>query len=115
MDWARILPVVISILVIIIVAVISETSKTVAAVTATMPLMVPLSLWVVYAAENGDAAAMSEYTLGLLIGIIPTLIFIIVAWFLARAEWKLAPVIAVSYVAWGLALGSILGLRRLLG
>jgi hypothetical protein len=80
-----------------------------------MPLTAPLSLWVVYAAEKGDVNEVTDYTFGLLIGVIPTVIFIIAAWLTARAGYKLAPIIGVGYVAWIVSLGMILGLRRFLG
>lgn len=115
LEWEKIVPVVISILVIIFVAIISESSKTVAAITATMPLTAPLSLWVVYAAEKGDKLATSEYALGMFVGIIPTMIFVLVAWWMARAGYKLVPIIGAGYAAWGVALGAILIARRMLG
>jgi hypothetical protein len=61
MELEKIAPVVISVLVIILIAIISEYSKTFAAITATMPLSVPLSLWIVYAAEHGDQGKMTEF------------------------------------------------------
>lgn len=115
MEWEKILPVVISIIVIIFVAIVSDSSKTIAAVTATMPLTAPLSLWIVYAAEQGDKTATSDYALGMFIGIIPTVLFIIVAWMLARNGLKLLPIIGGGYVAWALSLGLILLGQRWLG
>lgn len=115
MEWEKILPVVISIIVIIFVAIISESSKTIAAVTATMPLTAPLSLWIVYAAEEGDKTATSDYALGMFVGIIPSMIFIIVAWMLARHGLKLLSIIGGGYVAWALSLGIILLGRNILG
>jgi hypothetical protein len=101
-------------LVIIVIAIISEYSKTFAAITATMPLSVPLGLWIVYAAEQGDKAQMTEFSSGLLIGIIPTVIFIIATWYAARTGWAIVPIIAFGYMAWGLALGVMLTARQFL-
>jgi hypothetical protein len=52
-DVQRILPVLVSILIIISVAVLRQYSKTFAAIAATMPINIPLGLWIVYAGEQG--------------------------------------------------------------
>ena len=36
--------------------------KTFAAITATMPLAIPLALWIVYAANRDNPAAITEFT-----------------------------------------------------
>jgi hypothetical protein len=114
MELEKIAPVLISIIVIILIAVISEYSKTFAAITATMPLSVPLGLWIVYAAESGDKGKMVEFSSGLLYGIIPTVIFIIATWYAARTGWSIVPIIAFGYSAWGVSLGIMLTARQLI-
>jgi len=115
MKWHEILPVVISVVVIILVAIVEKQSKLVAAVTATMPLGMPLALWIVYSANQGDRIATEKFTGGLLIGIIPTVAFAIAVWFAARVGLKLVPILVVGYAVWGATLLAILGFRRLLG
>jgi hypothetical protein len=115
MKMSNILPVAISILIIIGVAVLEKQSKLVAAITATMPIKVPLSLWVVYVASSKPAEAMHEYSKGLMIGIIPTLGFIIAAWLAARAGLKIIPILAVGYGVWGLGVGLTFLFRSVLG
>ena len=44
----QILPVIVSILIIIAVAILRNYSKTLAAIFATMPINIPLSLWIIY-------------------------------------------------------------------
>lgn len=114
MELEKIAPVVISIIVIILIAIISEYSKTVAAITATMPLSVPLGIWIVYAAEEGNREKTAEFSSGLLIGIIPTVIFIAATWFAAKSGWSLAPIIGFGYAAWGVSLGMVLTARHFL-
>jgi hypothetical protein len=114
-DWQRVLPVIVSILVIILVALLRQHSRLLAAITATMPINVPLALWIVYAAEEGEPAAMVNFSEGLLIGILPSLVFLVVIWLALRAGWSLIPVIAVGYVAWGVGLGVIFVVRNLSG
>ncbi len=115
MKWQAVVPVLISILVIIAVAVIQRYSKMVAAITATMPLNIPLSLWVVSAASGGDRPATARFSDGLLLGIGPTVVFVVAAWIAARAGWRVAAVIGAGYAAWGLALILLFGVRRWLG
>jgi hypothetical protein len=110
-----ILPVIISILVIIAVAVIERQSKFAAAITATMPLGVPLALWIVYSANQGRPAAMQELTRGMVIGIVPTVGFVISAWLCARAGVKLVPMLVIGYLVWGVLFGISLIVKRLFG
>ena len=114
-QWQKILPVLISISVIIFIAVMQRYSKLVAAVTATMPLTIPLSLWIVYSAAQGDRTAVTQFTGSLLAGIFPTLAFVFALWLGARAGLKLAPMIALGYLTWAAVLGLVVALRRLLG
>jgi len=52
MKWQEILPV------IILVAVLQRQSKLVAAVTATMPVTIPLALRIVYSSSQGEKLAV---------------------------------------------------------
>ena len=115
MKWQDVIPVILSILIIILVAVLEKQSKLIAAITATMPLSVVLGLWVVYASAGGDQDAVNSFTTGLLIGIVPSVIFLIAVWFGSRQGLQLIPLIGVGYAAWGLALILILGVRKLFG
>lgn len=91
LDWNRILPVVVSILVIIAVAILRNYSKNFAAIAAVMPLNIPLGMWIVYAGAENKKETMTDFSGALLINIIPTFIFMIVAWQSARVGWSLAP------------------------
>lgn len=115
LSWSRILPVALSILVIILVAVIRQYSRTIAAITATMPINVPLALWIVYSTADNKKLETAQFSQGLVFGIIPTVAFIIVAWLAARAGWKIGPILAVSYLTWGVLLGLSFGLKKSLG
>jgi hypothetical protein len=115
MSWRDVLPVVISVLIIILFAVLRKTSSSLAAILATMPLNIPLTLWITYSSLEGDAAsrsnALTEFTQALLFNIIPTVVFIGVAWWGFRAGWSFLAVLAAGYAAWGVVLGVILVLR----
>ena len=110
-----ILPVLLSIIVIILVAVVEKQSKLFAALTATMPLATPLALWIVYSANAGDKTVVSQFSLSLLLGLLPTLAFLVTVWLGARAGMKLAPMILTGYGVWGVGAAILYFLRNTLG
>jgi len=115
MKWSDFIPVGISMIVILTVAIVQKQSKLVAAVTATMPVTIPLALWIVYSSNQGDRAAVTQFTQSMLIGIVPTVSFIVAIWLASRLGFKLLPMIAVGYGTWATVLAIIVGLRRVLG
>lgn len=115
MKTQDILPVLISIVVIILVAVLEKQSKLAAAVTATMPIGATLALWIVYSANDGDRGTMEQFSVGLMVGIIPSIGFLVAAWLSARAGLSLVPILLVGFTVWGIMLSLILILRKLIG
>jgi len=109
------LPLVLSFLVLTAVMVLQRSSRLAAALTATMPLTIPLALWIVAAGDQDDPQVMPEFTRGLLWSIWPTVLFVVVIWAASRAGWRLAPTIGAGYLAWGLGVVAILGARRVIG
>lgn len=109
------IPVIVSIILIILMAVLSEYSKTIAAITTTMPTKIPMSIWIIYVAEKGNRDAMASFNGSMFITLIPTLGFTFAAWMAAKAGWSLIPILGAGYVAWAVLLGISLGLRHLLG
>ena len=112
--WRQAVPVVISILIIILVAVVRAHSRTLAAITATMPVNVPLALWIVYAAEGGNQGALVNFIASLFIGIAGTAACVGAMWLSARLGLRLAPTIVLGYLAWGATCGAFLGVQRAL-
>ena len=110
-----VVPVVLSILVIILVAVLEKQSKLIAALTATMPLAAPLALWIVYSSNNGDKAAVSQFSFSLMLGLLPTLAFLVTVWLAARAGMKLVPMILMGYGVWAAGAAILYFLRNTLG
>jgi hypothetical protein len=111
MTVQRLLPVVVSIGVILAVAIIRDHSKTLAAITATMPINVPLALWIIFSGDQ-DQTARIAFSEGLLLGIFPTVLFLVVSWLVVRAGWSLIPTLVAGYLAWGVALGALMLVRR---
>jgi hypothetical protein len=115
--WERVLPVIISIAIIILVAVLRQYSRLFAAIAATMPINVPLALWIAFSAEGNSPegrANLSSFTDSLVIGLIPTFGFMLVVWLAVRAGWSLAPTLVAGYIGWGIVLGISLLIQALL-
>jgi hypothetical protein len=112
MKAQNVLPVVVSLCVIVLVAILQKQSKLIAAITATMPLTVALSYWIVYASSNGKQADVTQFSTGLLLGIIPTISFLIALWLASRSGLKLLPALLVAYAVWGIGAVSLILLRR---
>jgi hypothetical protein len=110
----QIAPVVLSIVLIVAVAILRSYSKTLAALTATMPINIPLALWIVYSANGGDQATLVDFTGSLLVGIVGTVACVAAMWLAARAGLRLAPTIAVGYLAWAVVSGGCLAMRYVL-
>ncbi|MCC6614618.1 MAG: hypothetical protein IT320_14145 [Anaerolineae bacterium] len=108
----RILPVIVSILIIIGVAILRNQSRLLAAIIATMPINIPLALWVLSSGADFKQADMQIVTQQMLIAIVPSMVFIVILFFTARLGWSLVPMLLVSYAGWGiiLLLGFWLGL-----
>lgn len=115
MKTQDILPVLFSILIIILVAVLEKHSRLVAAVTATMPLTAALGLWIVYASAGGQQEPLRQFTSGMLIGVVPTLGFLVAVWAGARLGLRLVPLLLLGYSVWGLGLALLLAIRRMVG
>ena len=106
MKFNEILPVGISITVLILVALIQRQSKVVAAVTATMPVTIPLVLSALFILlQKGNGNRSERFTGGLVSGIIPTVAFVVAIWLSTRLGLKLVPTLLMSYLTWGLTLG----------
>jgi hypothetical protein len=115
MKTQAVIPVILSIVVIILVAIIEKQSKLFAALIAVMPLGAPLALWIVYSSNAGDKIAVSQFSLSLLLGLLPTMAFLIAIWLAARAGMKLAPMLLTGYGVWAVGATILYLLRNTLG
>lgn len=109
------LPVVFSIVIIIAVAFLQKQSKLAAALTATMPLTAPLALWIVYSSSSGDRQAVTQFSQGMLLGILPSIGFLFAVWLASRAGFTLVPTLLTGFAVWAIGALLIVGLRRFLG
>ena len=70
-----------------------------------MPIGATLAIWIVYSANSGDQETMQDFSVGLLMGIIPSIGFLLAAWLAFRNALKLMPMLLVGYAVgvhcWG--------------
>lgn len=87
---------------IIIVActLIGKRFPTLAGLIATMPLTSLLVLVWLHTDNPGDLRLMTNYTRGVLWGIIPTILFFAVAWFCFRSRLSLPLTLSASFTVW---------------
>ena len=115
MKLQTLLPLLVSMGVLTAVAILQRSSRLAAAMTATMPLTIPLGYWIVVSASGDAPQAAEEFTRGLVWAIWPTVVFVFVIWLAARAGWRMTPTLMAGYLAWGLGLLVVMGVRRLVG
>ena len=111
--WGKVAPVIVSIIIIIAIAVLREYSKNFAAIASTMPINLPLGLWLVYGSST--KADIEPFTRALMLNLIPTFAFVVIAWLASRAGWKLIPMIVAGYAGWGVGLFALMLIRQALG
>ena len=111
--WGKVAPVIVSIIIIIFIAIVREYSKTIAAIAVTMPINLPLGIWLVYGSST--KAEMEQFTRTLVFNLMPTFAFVVIAWLAARAGWKLVPMVVAGYAGWGVGLIITMLVRRALG
>ena len=100
MTFQKLFPVLTSIAIILVVALLRDRSRPLAAVLATMPINIPLALWVISSGSGGDIKVMSDFVRSLIIGLIPSLIWLGVVFFAIRAGWGVLAAIGAGYGVW---------------
>ena len=74
-----------------------------AGLIAVMPLTGALVLVWVYVEKRGDSGTMEAFTKGALWGILPSILFFLVAFLCVRKHLSLPVTLVTSFIAWGLA------------
>jgi len=100
MNFQKTFPVIASIAIILIVAVLRDRSRALAAVLATMPINIPLALWIVSSGSDHDPPVMADFVRSLLITLIPSFIWLGVVFVTIRAGWNLWAAIGAGYGVW---------------
>jgi hypothetical protein len=110
MNVQKALPVVTSILIILLVAYLRDRSKVLATIFATMPINMPLALWVLVSSGPEDTALLANYVRSFIIGLIPAFIWLGVVYVCLRLGWSLLGSIGAGYLVWAVLIAALLAL-----
>ncbi len=100
MNLQKLLPVVASVFIILVVAVLRDRSKTLATIFATMPINMPLALWVLVSSGPEDSSVMANYVRALVVGLVPAFMWLGVVYVGLRLGWSLIGSIGAGYLLW---------------
>lgn len=90
----------ITLAVILIAVEIGKKLPSLGGLISVMPLTGALVLVWLYIENKGDAAIMETYTKGAVWGLIPTILFFVVAWWCFRKQLPLSLVLCFSFGVW---------------
>src|SRR5215510_12420239 len=96
----RVVPVVMSVVIILAVAVAQERSRHLAAIIATMPLTAPLAMWIVFSASGGDPGRTADFVGSMVLGSVASLIFVLACWVGLRQGCSLVNTVAFAAAVW---------------
>ena len=96
----RLLTIALSTLVITLVSFLGKRFPTLSGVIATMPLLIPLSIWAAYQAGGHDYQATTRLVSAMIPGILLTASFVVYARLLLARGWPIYLVIGLSYLGW---------------
>lgn len=109
----KLLPVLISIAIIIGVALLRDRFRTVAALLVTLPINIPLSMWIVSNGAGAGSSAVYHFARATVIGLFVTLAWVLIVFTALRAGWTLGAAIAAAYGVWAILVGVLFALRVL--
>ncbi|HEY3341184.1 MAG TPA: hypothetical protein VGK81_04160 [Anaerolineae bacterium] len=110
MNAQKALPVVTSIVIILVVAFLRDRSKVLATIFATMPINMPLALWVMISDGPEDSTLLATYVRSFMIGLVPAFIWLGVVYFCLRLGWTLLGSIGAGYLVWAVLIALLLAL-----
>jgi hypothetical protein len=107
MSVQRLLPILTSIAILIVVGLLRDRSRTAAALLATLPINLPLALWVIAEGSGNDTRTLTDAVRTMFIGLVPGLIWLGVVYLALRAGWGVLAAIVAGYAVWGLLIGGL--------
>lgn len=100
MNFQKSLPVITSVAIILVVALLRDRSRTAAAIFATMPINIPLALWVVSSGADTSPQMLADFTRSLMIGLVPAFVWLGVVYGVVRTGAGLFAAIGAGYAVW---------------
>ncbi|MFZ5916814.1 MAG: hypothetical protein ACOYZ7_07775 [Chloroflexota bacterium] len=111
MNPQRILQLLISFGILSFIAFVSEKSRVLASVVAVMPLNITIALWFVSTQNSSDPSLPIDLARMMLIGLIPTALFLVATWFGFRQGWSPGRALIVGYGVWLITMGIYRGIE----
>jgi len=100
MDAKFLIKLLITIVIIIFCSQIGKKAPAFAGLIATAPITTLIVLLWLWSDKPGDFKLMTDYTRGVLWGIIPTVFFFITAFLCFKKQISILPTVAFSFTAW---------------
>jgi hypothetical protein len=110
MNLQKSVPVITSVIIILLVAFLRDRSKTLATIFATMPINMPLALWVLVGSGVEDSALLANYVRAFIVGLVPAFIWLGVVFVGLKLGWSLVGAIACGYLVWVILIAGLLWL-----
>jgi hypothetical protein len=108
MTLAKSAPVIVSILIILTVAYLRERSRTLAVLFGTMPINLPLTLWIIFGSSNANSTTIVAFVRSLFRAMIATMLWVLVVWLMVRAGRGLLVAVVSGYAVWGALIGLLI-------
>lgn len=105
MNTQRIVQLLIAISILIAIAFVSDRSRVAASILSVMPFNITIAIWFVYTGIEGDPVLTADFARMVLLGLIPTALFVVACWVGLRQGWPLWQVLAAGYAVWIAAMG----------
>lgn len=113
MSLAKNAPVIVSILIILTVAYLRNRSHVFAVLAGTMPINLPITLWITFAGSNEQPATISDFVRSLFLAMIATMLWVAMVWLATRNGWGLLPALLSGYAVWGVLVAILFALGYL--
>ena len=104
MPTSRILQILAAATIITLISLVGDRYRVLAGILASMPVILPISLAIIFLNTQGDHLRTAEFTRVAGVGLIGTGIFLLVAWWALTRRWPLGVVIATGYAGWAIFL-----------
>lgn len=109
----KMFPVFISIVILISVALLRERSRTLAAVLVTLPINIPLAMWIIAQGNGSSPKLVYDFARSTVAGLLITLVWVLIVFFALRAGWTLPAALGAAYGAWVVLIAGLFALRVL--
>jgi hypothetical protein len=100
MSTQRIYQLLIALCLVTAIAFFSERSRVLASVLTVVPVNITIALWFIYTGSQGDPIISADFLRMVLLGLLPTALFILACWVGINQGWPLVRVMAVAYAVW---------------